>query len=168
MSLSDGIREVRGLRKQLLPLKARLYILFVVRSPNGISRLVLGNSSMVDMSRKVNVERAILWAGQNAIILAMNRWNMEGFKTGTFLVDVINYGFLYLDRETERGKKSRRVKIKTYTSKGKRRVGVWVKGRKGMKYNFKYKQPKLDIWKSLLEEDFDNIRESKSDIVDRL
>lgn len=133
---TDGFRSVNfnTLRKQVLyGLKGKVFInaIYVTPDKELLERKVIkiSNSESLIFNREIDVQRAIVQATQHGIMLAKIENN---FPSGSVQLKLLDWGIKYGNDE---------VKIKTYTVRGKRRTGVWIKGRRGIftSQKFSYK-----------------------------
>lgn len=131
MIINDGSRSVNfnRLRKQFLTgVKGNLiiYARYKEKGKNRIYKVISSSGFYTDIGNKKRqvISSAIL----NAFFIIQKRF---GTGSSIQLVEILDYGVRY-GNET--------VKIKRYRIRGKYRVGIWVKGQRGIVTSQKYKR----------------------------
>ena len=133
MILKDDKRRVKGLRKQFLKVKGKLWIQGVYIDTKGRRVIKLSDAKASILKNKIDVKRAVF----NAVTKGIKLCTVEnGFTSSTKLLKILNWGVKY-------GNDS--VTVKRFARKGKYYTGVWVKGVRGMQSMEKYKITKKDV-----------------------
>jgi len=131
--LRDEKRTARGLRKQFLKIKGKLWILAIYVDTKGKKITKLSDAKSDILKNKIAVKRAVF----NAVTKGMKLCVVENKCSSSLkLLKIINWGVSY-------GNKN--VTIKRFSRKGKYYTGVWVKGSRGVQSIEKYKTNKKDI-----------------------
>lgn len=114
------------LRKQFIKgVKGKLYIKALYIDKNIIIEK-LSNSKSTIFNFEIDIKRAVF----NAVTYGIKLCVVEnGATSSTKLYKILDWGVMYGNDD---------VKVKTYTIRNKKRVGIWVKGRRGMIKNVKY------------------------------
>jgi len=133
MILKDDKRRIKGLRKQFLKVKGKLWILGVYIDTKGRRVIKLSDAKAIILKNKIDVKRAVFNAVTKGIKLCVVE---NGFTSSSKLLKILNWGVKY-------GNES--VTVKRFARKGKYYTGVWVKGTRGMQSMEKYKTNKKDV-----------------------
>lgn len=143
MIYRDGYtsKDFSHYKKYFLPIKARVHIYAEYISPIGSRARILSNSSFFKFNSLIDYERSVTNASLKGLILAQVRY---GFPTGSKLKKVIDWGIEYSNDN---------VTTRSFNVKGKRRVGVWVKGRRGFLVNNKYKKIDEEVIEETLDDE---------------
>jgi len=131
--LRDDKRIVKGLRKQFLKIKGKLWIKGIYIDTRGRKITKLSDSKAFILKTKIDIKRAVF----NSITKGIKLCVVEnGFSSSTKLLKIINWGVKYGNEQ---------VTIKRFNRNGKYYTGVWVKGSRGIQSMEKYTTNKKDI-----------------------
>lgn len=124
--LRDDRGQVSNLRKQILGIKGKLFVEFNVLVRN-VPRVIIGQSSPTVFSRDIDIKRALSSASMNAKYIGASRYMTSDVK----IINISNWGIRYSNKN---------VTVKRVNVKGKYRNMVWVKGRRGVVINTKFRK----------------------------
>jgi len=139
-TLKDGFRRVAGVKKQILKVKGKLWILGVYITPGRKKKkiLKLSDAGSDILNKNINLKRAIFNAVTKGIKLCVVENNAN---SSTKLLKVIDWGIQYGSRGNN---KFNPVTVRRFKRSGKYYTGVWVKGVRGMQSMEKYNYTKQD------------------------
>lgn len=135
-TLKDGFRKVVGVKKQILKVKGKLWILglYVTPGRNKKKILKLSDAGSDILNRNIRFKNAVF----NSITKGIKLCVVEnGANSSTKLLKVLDWGIQYGSRGNN---KFNPVTVKRFKRGNKYYSGVWVKGVRGIqsveKYNY--------------------------------